>query len=141
MDSCPQGPSGKVSGPKGPCACLFFAPSHVLFIIFHYIYATFIMPFIVLLTTRWGPFWAPGGGMAPLPPPPGYASVYKTRHKILQLNAMICMCHLTWLGSLGVSLPLPVRGWGKDIRNCNTKTPHLHVCSGLLVYSIQVSWN
>ena len=66
---------------------------------------------------------------------------YKTRDKILQLKAMICMCHLTWLGSLVVSLPLPVRGWGKDIRNCNIKTPHLQVCSGLVVYRIQVSWN
>ena len=44
--------------------------SHVFFFwIFHYTYATFIMPFTVLLTTRRGPFWVPGRGHDPFTPP------------------------------------------------------------------------
>ena len=98
MERAQRGPSGKVSGPKGPCEPNEGAPSgslarsqallqpmrglrgalvarsysHVCFFIFHYTYATFIMPFTVLLTTRRGPFWAPGRGHSPFAPP-GYA--------------------------------------------------------------------
>ena len=70
----PEGPSNKVSGPfttneraqRGPCGKVLFA----CFFIFHYTYAIFIMPFTVLLTTRRGPFWAPRRSHGPFGPPP-----------------------------------------------------------------------